>query len=381
MMGVEGKSNSASLTNLDAFSSIQSKGETELMRPAGVIALQPGDIFTMQPIQPDGWQGEDLEYAQHIAIGNHGSVLPFVNLLTARELNLEDLEDPVPASNYYDARAAECWGKQSHCGVLTDGHFRPQLSLAGKVWESLYTWEDKCAYPLVVDPPIRLEPIPDSKLHDLSLPVISVHAFPTTLADEEVPYRPGPSWSDEEVLQGLDGQISFAHRRPGLSPPTPLPTTPSPSFDNHQGGGFVMDPRHHGAPEEGSEAGYALDNSPNHEKPRISTPQLHSSGEGLHTAKSRIDRLKPQGSSERHSQNGPSKARDHTMPTESGDIDDDYLPPTTTSTSNIIGQNDKPSRSKKSDTTSLKKDITLGYSIYRVSAIYGLWIISQLFIA
>jgi hypothetical protein len=71
-------------------------------------------------------------------------------------LNFMHLRNPVPVSVYYDARSKDCWGKQSHCGTITDDIHRPQLSMRHDIWKKLMPDDDFCGIPLVVDPPIVL---------------------------------------------------------------------------------------------------------------------------------------------------------------------------------------------------------------------------------
>jgi hypothetical protein len=207
--------------------------ETTIFNTGGVLALRDGDIFTVQPVRHDSAQLEGLRYAQDIARGDYNPDLPFFDILETRKLDLKHLVDPIPASIYYNARSAECWGKQSHCGTLTDGRFRPQLSLRGAVWSSLNSWDGGyyCSYPLLLDPPIRLEPISESKIQIIH-PVISA----TPAGEYGTPYDEGVSWLSNPSPQLLPGQDYHAQSRPPLSLPTPLPTPSRRPFEGPRGG-------------------------------------------------------------------------------------------------------------------------------------------------
>jgi hypothetical protein len=68
-------------------------------------------------------------------------------------LNFGDLSNPVPASAYFDARD-DCWGKQSHCGTITDDSYRPNIYLDVEAWRSLMANDiDHCFIDGLYDPP------------------------------------------------------------------------------------------------------------------------------------------------------------------------------------------------------------------------------------
>jgi hypothetical protein len=129
-------------------------------RPAGTIELKSEDIWTVRPILPKTMNG--FEYAQQVAKGEFNytfttnSSQPYYTERLPIEFN--DLQDPIPASVYYDARVEDCWGRQSHCGTITDDSYRPKLFLKKRIWDSLIPRFD-CALPVLVDPPIVLHPI------------------------------------------------------------------------------------------------------------------------------------------------------------------------------------------------------------------------------
>jgi hypothetical protein len=58
----------------------------------------------------------------------------FPEALRLAQFTYANLENPVPTSAYYDARFQDCWGKQSHCGTITDDTYRPRLMIRNKIW-------------------------------------------------------------------------------------------------------------------------------------------------------------------------------------------------------------------------------------------------------
>jgi hypothetical protein len=83
------------------------------------------------------------------------------------------IQDPVPASVYYNART-DCRGTQTHCGTITDDSYSPNLVLKNKVWFSMMPPEAfGCLRPLIVDPPIALKPMRVSSLEEAHIPVFT----------------------------------------------------------------------------------------------------------------------------------------------------------------------------------------------------------------
>jgi hypothetical protein len=145
------------------------------IRPAGIMELKSEEVYTMIPAR-DRANLSGLAYAQSVANGTFsqenewyeqwdvrvGRSLPHVYHQKQLPLDFGDMEDPVPASLYYDAKAEECWGEQIHCRTITDGTYRPRLAFNEKFWASALPGWNSCSWPTVVDPPIALSPIKDS---------------------------------------------------------------------------------------------------------------------------------------------------------------------------------------------------------------------------
>jgi hypothetical protein len=96
-----------------------------VLRSAGVIPLAAEDVYSVRP-RADLFKRRP-HYAQLVAKGEFQPSDPpgnrFEGFSYAEEMvpfNFANLQDPVPASVYYDARFEDCWGKQSHCGTITD---------------------------------------------------------------------------------------------------------------------------------------------------------------------------------------------------------------------------------------------------------------------
>jgi hypothetical protein len=375
--------------NLDVFSRISTSERTELMRTAGVIALEPGDIFTMRPVRPDEWKIGDEEYARQVASGHYNPILPFLDRLEPRKLMLGDLKDPVPASLYYDARSAECWGLQSHCGTLTDGHFRPQLSLARKVWSSMNDGTplscsgycggendgiDECAFPLLVDPPIQLEPIPESKIRDLNHPTLTARVSQTTHTDDDV-YREGVAAEPYPLGPRPDqGQDYHAHVRPGLVAPTPMPTPGLEQSSTPRVGGLESEASH-GSSDIPKEISHPSSNASKGE----GTAQSKGKAKNPHKGKTHIQSSSTDGISV--SGRLRNEAQDYDRSEEFGDPNDridenengnhttegkDNKPPN--------GRVGKPSRSKKSAATNLRGERLFYVTHSWINAICGLCI-------
>jgi hypothetical protein len=135
-----------------------------IIRGAGVIPLNPKDVFSLYPVlfsaEPRG-----TDFAKLVAEGKFkaipiptwGSNRP----IATAQFDFGDLQNPVPASIYFNARYRDCWGRQTHCGTITDDAYRPEISINNKVWSSIIPPNLRCRLPVLVDPPIalsRLEP-------------------------------------------------------------------------------------------------------------------------------------------------------------------------------------------------------------------------------
>jgi hypothetical protein len=125
------------------------------VRPAGIIELKPTDVYSMVPKHPI-----NRNYTEYVSLVANGKFTEKVPMMTTVPLNFGDLQDPVPAKAFFDARWGDCWGEQSHCRTITDGNYRPQLVISSSVWgtKSVATY-GKCLMPNLVDPPIALTPI------------------------------------------------------------------------------------------------------------------------------------------------------------------------------------------------------------------------------
>jgi hypothetical protein len=128
-------------------------------------------VWSRRPAHANGVTGN--QYAQLVAQGKFqpgidSAAREYLIYETGR-FNFDNLEDPVPASVYFDARSADCWGEQTHCQTITDDSYRPPIVIQGTFWQSIWqsrftdAWKSKriftCLAPQLVDPPIALRPI------------------------------------------------------------------------------------------------------------------------------------------------------------------------------------------------------------------------------
>jgi hypothetical protein len=147
-----------SLFNMGGFG-----GEPDaLLSPPGILTLKSSDIYS---IRPKGSEfRHSANYAQLVA---HGQYLnPQVDPIDDEHVpfDFEDIRNPVPASLYYDARSDDCWGKQTHCGTITDDSYQPRIAIKNRVWYSIETALSACSRARLVDPPIVLTLIPTMTL-------------------------------------------------------------------------------------------------------------------------------------------------------------------------------------------------------------------------
>jgi hypothetical protein len=162
---------------------------TSVIRPASIFPIHTSDVFT---VALKHGNISSIEYAQKAARGEFQRVFrsPIRNVVedhnsdsekTTRGYDFHDMTFPLPAGAYFDARAADCWGRQSHCQTITEDNFRPRISLHRTVWKSIYKSlipllpkDFDCREPGLVDPPIALRPLgSDNALYVLPTPSIS----------------------------------------------------------------------------------------------------------------------------------------------------------------------------------------------------------------
>jgi hypothetical protein len=219
------------------------KKEPRFTRSAGIIALNAGDVYSMRPKGADlRWGTKDgLDYAQAVAQGKYtqytdtparswykpGELRGWeLNPLIYERVHFDfaNLQDPVPASVYYDARAEDCWGLQSHCDTITDDTYRPRLALKNKVWRSLLPDAFDCTRPLLVDPAIALYPL------------TTTQAPPTIRAETSrgTPKETTFSDSKNDRLAAQPGD-SAGHASYAASKPTPRGGARPPSWNNFVG--------------------------------------------------------------------------------------------------------------------------------------------------
>jgi hypothetical protein len=135
---------------------------TETVRTAGIFPIHSSDLYSIRkprsPADGRNW----IEFIQDVVGGKYNPRVAHTERFTGEPFNLGHLQDPVPASLFYGARGKDCWGTlfQTHCSVITDGHYRPRLSFPSHVLSSVFGNEyTRCTMPALIDPPVALSPI------------------------------------------------------------------------------------------------------------------------------------------------------------------------------------------------------------------------------
>jgi hypothetical protein len=148
--------------------------------PAGIIPLHTSDIYSVH-LKLGVFNGSGVDYARRVARGEFEPFLDLKGWATTDEeimeesgstkankkfrsedtyetypFNFGDLQDPVPASLYFNGRT-DCWGQQSHCATITGDTYRPRIKLKNRIWASLLPQGFDCRRLQFVDPPIRLQ--------------------------------------------------------------------------------------------------------------------------------------------------------------------------------------------------------------------------------
>lgn len=174
-----------------------------------------------------------VEYAQSVAKGIFHRSHPTQYGAVPDEsvsLNFNDLQNPVPASVYYDARWSECWGNQTHCATITDDSYRPRLGIKNSVWQSLFPILSECVQPMLPNPRVSMLPLgttldvpsvpqPTSALPGVAIPALSsptvAKAGITTSRDQAVaPHQLLPTPTSKTSHRQLPG-LRPAERKAG----------------------------------------------------------------------------------------------------------------------------------------------------------------------
>jgi hypothetical protein len=146
---------------------------TELLN-SGIITLKPEDIMSLAPTHEVNIRSQD--YIDSVVSGqfepgfkqNKWIYRSNLDKLRLAPFTYANLLNPVPASAYYDARFEDCWGKQSHCGTITDDTYRPRLMIRNKIWNDLLPKHTYCNWPVLVDPPMAFTRLEDDAVPDSS---------------------------------------------------------------------------------------------------------------------------------------------------------------------------------------------------------------------
>jgi hypothetical protein len=218
---------------------------TILLRTPGILTLQSADVSSYLPDKFDFGTIPSSKYVQDILQGKFDLQWPEPlplnqgppDWLKTAQFNFSNLEEPVPANEYFDARYEDCYYHQTHCRTITEGSYRPRLALPKEIWLSMFPQDFYCKQAMLVDPPIALQPIiteglfaePDTS-HITPVPqgpqATAVEARPREQASKPYPSMtvlvPGLIWqtdifdsnSGREGNGGSDSKISNAGKKP-----------------------------------------------------------------------------------------------------------------------------------------------------------------------
>jgi hypothetical protein len=144
-----------------------------LLKPAGILTIDPADVSSIRPLPPKN-AAVPSDYAVLVASGLYKPDLDYDSLGINREtvpFDFRNLLNPVPASAYYDARTDDCWGKQTHCGTITDDTYRPNIWINSDILREYMPEREKanftCHLRRLDDPPISLQAIDNIDLPTL----------------------------------------------------------------------------------------------------------------------------------------------------------------------------------------------------------------------
>lgn len=212
------------ITRVDILgsNSLNRTHRTAEVRPAGIIPLKSGDIYTAAWNTLNTVSG--VKYAQQVAAGHFEPQNPFYKKKTFMAIDFRDFQDHVPASVYYDARSEDCWGTQSHCGTITDGSYRPTVIIKNRGWFSAMPKHFSCGMGELNDPPRALTTIGGA---DPTLGPAIISRFPTAqpggqvtpLQSSQTPLAylddilPKPTPSNQDNLKSKGATTAASHDR------------------------------------------------------------------------------------------------------------------------------------------------------------------------
>jgi hypothetical protein len=202
------------------FTTVKASTVPVPFRPSGVFGVKETDLTLLHPVHRNQRVKNGVEYARQIANGEFQPMMtsrwPFdlyTALVSARPFNPLDIQEPIPASNYFDGKNEECWGIQSHCRTITADYYRPHIAINRRAFESLlpksaltYNSVDwQCTIPTLIDPPIAIRPIPSQRRSNESMkksPSQEVPVTQTTLvssakASSQGSQAPHERWMEE----------------------------------------------------------------------------------------------------------------------------------------------------------------------------------------
>jgi hypothetical protein len=183
--------------------------------PAGVIEINKADVSTVINVP-----NKPANFAQLVAKGLYQGPVSLEGGPPSKTLplNFRDLHDPVPAASYFDGRS-DCFGRNTHCGTITDGSFRPELVLKRTLWSKFLPKDRPCHVFGVIDPVIALEPVgpTQKRVEELKITLPVPSSRPSEVATPPEPGRtPGQQWPNPTPRPV---PINNGGRRPDYGPP------------------------------------------------------------------------------------------------------------------------------------------------------------------
>jgi hypothetical protein len=207
------------------FTTVKASTNPITFRPSGVFGVKETDLTLLHPVHRNSYVKNGVEYARQVANGEFQPMMtsrwPFDLYTTpvrARPFNPLDIQEPIPASMYFDGKNEECWGIQSHCRTITADNYRPHIAINRKAFLSLLpksasglaynsvNWQ--CTIPTLIDPPIALRPISSRRRSSESMkkspsqevPVTQTTPVSGTKPSSQGSQAPRGCWMEESNL-------------------------------------------------------------------------------------------------------------------------------------------------------------------------------------
>lgn len=164
----------------DRYFALQSTGQiggansdtwtTHLVRPPGIFPVRSEDVFSLIRARPEGPTG--IAFAHLVGSGLATNALFGQQTDIIQPFNFGHLQNPVPASQFFEARSEDCIAQQTHCATITDDSYRPKLVMRNNIWLSYLPEHFSCGGVPLDDPPKTIVALPYSTIAEASLPQV-----------------------------------------------------------------------------------------------------------------------------------------------------------------------------------------------------------------